>query len=99
MKITLDLPEALMREVKILATRKGRKLKDLIADLLRRGLETPAESNKKARARTITHPEFGIPIIQSPPDAPVTRMTVEELLRLEEQTHQAEDLQRGLPSL
>jgi plasmid stability protein len=38
MKTTLDLPDALMREVKIRAVTENRKLKDAIADLLRRGL-------------------------------------------------------------
>jgi plasmid stability protein len=38
MKTTLDLPDDLMREVKIRAVQENRKLKDEIADLLRRGL-------------------------------------------------------------
>lgn len=42
MKTTLDLPDELIRTVKIRAVRENRKLKDLVADLLRRGLaETP----------------------------------------------------------
>jgi len=42
MKTTLDLPDELMRTVRIRAVRENRKLKDLVADLLRRGLdETP----------------------------------------------------------
>ena len=38
MKTTLDLPDELMREVKIRAVLEDRKLKDQIAHLLRRGL-------------------------------------------------------------
>ncbi|HKH45634.1 MAG TPA: antitoxin [Thermoanaerobaculia bacterium] len=38
MKTTLDLPEDLVREVKIRAVQENRKLKDTVADLLRRGL-------------------------------------------------------------
>lgn len=38
MKTTLDLPDDLVREVKIRAVRENRKLKDAVADLLRRGL-------------------------------------------------------------
>jgi hypothetical protein len=44
MKTTLDLPDDLMREIKVRAARDDRRLKDLIAELLRRGLaerETP----------------------------------------------------------
>ena len=38
MKITLDLPDNLMREIKNRAAKENRKLKDVIADLLRRGI-------------------------------------------------------------
>lgn len=45
MKTTLDLPDELMRTVKIRAVREDRKLKEMIALLLRRGLrETPKAS-------------------------------------------------------
>jgi hypothetical protein len=46
MKTTLDLPDDLMRAVKIRAAEENRKLKDLIADLLRRGLAQPPEKPK-----------------------------------------------------
>lgn len=38
MKTTLDLPDDLMRAVKIRSVEENRRLKDTIADLLRRGL-------------------------------------------------------------
>jgi hypothetical protein len=38
MKTTLDLPDDVVRAVKIRAVEENRKLKDLVADLLRRGL-------------------------------------------------------------
>ena len=38
MKTTLDLPDDLMREVKVLAAQNDRKLKDLLAELLRNGM-------------------------------------------------------------
>jgi plasmid stability protein len=38
MKTTLDLPDELMREIKILAAREGRKMKDIISESLRRDL-------------------------------------------------------------
>jgi plasmid stability protein len=37
-KTTLDLPDELMREVKIRAIHEHKKLKDTIADLLRKGI-------------------------------------------------------------
>ncbi len=38
MKTTLDLPDELMREVKIRAVHERKKLKDTIAELLRKGI-------------------------------------------------------------
>ena len=38
MKTTVDLPDDLVQEIKIRAVREKRKLKEAIADLLRRGL-------------------------------------------------------------
>ncbi len=38
MKTTLDLPDALMREVKIRAVHEHKKLKDTIAELLQKGI-------------------------------------------------------------
>ena len=38
MKTTLELPDELMRSVKVLAARQNRRLKDVVAELLRRGL-------------------------------------------------------------
>jgi len=40
MKTTLDLPDDVMRAVKIRAVEDNRRLKDTIADLLRRGLSS-----------------------------------------------------------
>ncbi len=44
-KTTLELPDELMRAAKIRAANEGRRLKDVVADLLRRGL---AEEPKAA---------------------------------------------------
>ncbi|MGH8565763.1 MAG: hypothetical protein ACREXW_17400 [Gammaproteobacteria bacterium] len=40
MKTTLELPDDLMRAVKVRAAATERKLKDVVAELIRRGLET-----------------------------------------------------------
>lgn len=50
-KTTLDLPDDLMREIKIRAVKENRKLKDAIADLLRRGLAHEPEETTTARKR------------------------------------------------
>jgi plasmid stability protein len=49
MKTTLDLPDDLMRQVKIRAVMENRKLKDAIADLLRRGLSQRSQPRIRHR--------------------------------------------------
>lgn len=44
MRTTVDLPEALLREIKQRAAREGRKLKDVVADLLAASLSPAATS-------------------------------------------------------
>ena len=45
MKTTLDLPDALMREIKLRAEHEGRKLKDVVADLLAADLYPAVETS------------------------------------------------------
>ena len=45
MKTTLDLPDDLVKEIKLRAVHEGKKLKDAMAELLRRGLSMPAGSS------------------------------------------------------
>ncbi len=42
MKTTLELPDELMRAARMRAASEGRKLKDVIAELIRRGLAEPS---------------------------------------------------------
>lgn len=73
MKTTLDLPDDLMREVKIRAVRENRKLKEAIADLLRRGLSLRA-SDRKVRRRV------ALPIVECSHEArPGEEMTPERV--------------------
>jgi hypothetical protein len=51
MKTTLDLPEDLMREVKIRAVHEHKKLKDIIAEMIRKGM-----SSGKGRSDKIPKP-------------------------------------------
>ena len=90
MKTTFDLPPDLVREVKLRAIHEGRKLKDMVAEVLQRGLANPV---KPAKPR-IEIQANGLPVICCGKDAPVSRMTPEELLALEQETLLREDLQR-----
>ena len=47
MKTTLDLPDDLMQEVKLRAVNQQKKLKDTIAELLRRGMAAENKEQSK----------------------------------------------------
>jgi len=49
MKTTLELPDELMREVKFRAVEENRKLKDMIADLLKKGLAQSSSGEQAVR--------------------------------------------------
>ena len=51
MKTTLDLPDDLIRAIKIRAVKGNRKLKDEIASLLRMGLRQDPKAPRAARNR------------------------------------------------
>lgn len=51
MKTTLDLPDELMRAVRIRAAEENLKLKDVVAELLRLGLSAVAAGNRTVRNR------------------------------------------------
>lgn len=99
MKTTLDLPEDLAAEVRSRAAADGRDLADEVVELLRRGLAAPGGGERvDARPVITTDPQTGLPVIQSPPDAPIWRMTAAELDALVERAQLEEDLERaGLP--
>jgi plasmid stability protein len=81
MKTTLDLPDELMREVKIRAVKENRKLKDEVAELLRRGLG-------HSTARDEVRHRVELPLIRcahrARPDEEMTPERVAEVLLEEE---------------
>ena len=65
MKTTVDLPDALVKQVKLHALQDGRKLKDAVADLLRKGLAAAATTVTEAAAPVIVRDRItGLPVIQ-----------------------------------
>ena len=65
MKTTLDLPDALIKQVKLRALHDGRKLKDAVADLLRKGLAAARSDERDPGAPVITKDKrTGLPLIQ-----------------------------------
>lgn len=72
MKTTLELPDELMRTVKVRAAREDRKLKDMVALLLRRGLAEPQKSDEKVTRRV------ELPLVRcAHPASPEEEMTPE----------------------
>lgn len=89
MKTTLDLPEPLVREMKLRAVQEGRKLKDVATEIFRRGLQAPVTESKPL-SQKLEKPLFVCE--EACADAP--QMSVEELLKLEQQAQLEEDLKR-----
>ena len=83
-----------MREVKIRAATQGKKLKDVMADTLRSGLYPASLMPPAIRPIILTDPELGYRVVKGPPNPPILKMTLEEILKLEQDALYQEDLQR-----
>ncbi len=100
MKTTLDLPDELVREMKLRAVMQGRTLRDLAADFFRQGLGLAAPRPPQAPppGSMVRLNPAGVPVVRCRADAPALGLTVQELLALEQQSQTREDMQRaGLP--
>lgn len=74
MKTTVDLPDELMRAVKVRAAQQGRKLKTVMADLVERGLASEPAAAGEPRARV------ELPLIHNTHEArPEEEMTPERV--------------------
>ncbi len=87
MKTTLDLPDALVRQVKLRALKERRKLKDAVADLLRKGLATVNDLDE-AEPVISKDKKTGLPVIvckhAAEPDDELTPDRVAEILLQQE---------------
>lgn len=98
MKTTLDLPDDLVLRIKIRAIQERKPLKRLVADLLTQGLDGAATrfpSGPEPLPEGIMLNERGFPVFRCGSNAPTSRMTVEELIALEQQIIEEEDLKRA----
>lgn len=81
MKTTMELPDDLMREIKMRAVRAGRKLKDEIAELLQLGLRR-ADAAELAEP-TIVFDDRGFPVMgggKQPKNHTLTPEKISEIL-------------------
>ena len=97
MKTTLDLPDELMREVKLRAVIQGRTLRDLVAEFLKQGLGLPASlpGPVQSPGGMLALSANGLPVIRCRGDAPATQMRPQDLLALEQQAQTDEDMGRA----
>jgi hypothetical protein len=97
MKTTFDLPDELVREVKLRAVVQGRTVKELVAELLSEslGLALHPSSQGPSRSRMVEVGGHGLPVVRCDPRAPATRMKAKALLKLEQETQLQEDLRRA----
>jgi hypothetical protein len=70
MKTTLELPDELMRRVKIRAAENNQKLKDTFAELIQKGISLPSTSARR---------ELPTPVKLS--SGPLTEEQIEEAIR------------------
>ena len=97
MKTTLDLPDELVREMKLRALMQGRTLRDLATDFLRQvlGMAAPRQASTPPQDAPFERGADGIPIFRGSANAPAAQMSVEELLQLEQDALTSEDMQRA----
>lgn len=97
MKTTLDLPDELVREMKLRAMMQGRTLRDLATELIRQGLGmvVPRTVPTLPLSSMVVIGSNGIPTVRCNSNAPATRMDVDALLALEQTTQTSEDMQRA----
>ena len=89
MKTTLDLLDALVKRVKLLALHEGKKLKDTMAELLRRGLAAaPVRNPDVAEPLIRKDKKTGLPVIRckkaAPPHQELTAERVADILLAQE---------------
>ena len=88
MKTTVDLPNELVREIKLRAVNEGRKLKEVVTELLRFGLEQGAALPK---APAPQKGKIAFPLFPSSPNAPASQMSIGAIIALEQSAQLQED--------
>jgi hypothetical protein len=100
MRTELEIPDDIAEEVSARAALAGHEVSEEIVSLVKAGLVlqdivSPPPPTEPRRPLVIeTDPETGLPIICSPPNAPVYSMTPEQVLAMVHVTQMEEDLAR-----
>ena len=96
MKATFDAPGDLVRALKLHAVMQRRRVKDWVAEFLQGGLGMTPQAGLACRSgdSMVGIGQDGLPVIRYAPAAPASRMSMRELLHLEQAAHVAEDTSR-----
>ncbi|HET6384897.1 MAG TPA: antitoxin [Armatimonadota bacterium] len=79
MKTTIEVPDNLVQALKLRAAQDGRKLKDVVAELLQRGLEAPKSTwPEEQRTYVVLDERSGLPLIQCQHSAPTHQQLTPE---------------------
>jgi hypothetical protein len=97
MKTTLNLPDELVREMKLRAVTQGRTLRELAADLIRQGLglAAPQPAQTPPPDGLVQLGPMGLPVVRGRADAPAVGLGLDDLLALEQQAQNSEDMHRA----
>ncbi|MGQ0709646.1 MAG: hypothetical protein ACT4NV_07835 [Rhodoferax sp.] len=97
MKTTLDLPDELVREMKLRAVMQGRTLRDLAAEFIRAGLglAAPRAPVLPPSDSMVSLGPNGLPVVRCRVGAPAERMSAEDLMKLEQDSQTDEDAHRA----
>ena len=84
METTIDLPDALVRAVRLRAVREGRGLNDTVTDLVRIGLAASGDGPDTLTPAAVTiDPKTGFPVIECPHEAlPEDEMTPDRVAEI-----------------
>ena len=85
MKTTIDLPDDLLRAVKIRAAQQGRTLRELVSEYIASGLATPPGQQQPQRNAV------AFPIIPTAADAPLATMTRAQIVAFEHEALTEDD--------
>jgi hypothetical protein len=100
MKTTLDLPDALLSEIEARAVQTGQGLSDAVSELIRKGLAAssiPALGSERAVIKK--DPRTGLPYIECPPGAPISKMSANEIYAVIHDCQEELDVERFRASL
>jgi hypothetical protein len=99
MKTTLDLPDELVKQVKLKALHEGKKLKEAFADAIRAGLAAEPKGVPRRRALMRVDRKTGLLVIRGSAGAPGRKMSIDDALALEREALLRGDLERAGISL